>query len=164
MPFIVKYVDFTVFNLIDENNVFHKEMHISKAKELAKDISLDLVCFSIPSGNQLALCKLIDFGKWKYDEEKRVKKLKKENKKQDKEIRFSPVIDDNDIRHKVKSASDFIEDNFEVSFVMKLKGRQRAFYKEAEVKLNYIIMMCENAKETSRRKTGNSITVRLTKK
>jgi len=164
MPFVIKHVDFTTMNVVDENDVFHKDIHISKAKEMAKDVSLDLVCFSTPSEKGLALCKLVDFGKWKYDEEKRVEKLKKENKKQEKEIRFSPVIDDNDIQHKVKLASSFLDNNFDVSFTMRLKGRQIAFYNDAETKLDSIIVMCKNAEEISRRKTGNSITVRLTKK
>ncbi|HUV84492.1 MAG TPA: translation initiation factor IF-3 [Methanosarcinales archaeon] len=164
MPFVIKYADFQTLKLLDTNNVFHNGIHISKAKEMAAEAGLDLVCFTNPSGNELALCKIIDYGKWKYNEEKRKKKLQSENKRQNKEIRFSPVIDDNDVKHKVKQACGFIDDNCEVTFFMKLKGRQRSHFNEAEDRMTSIIQMCENAKEISRKKTGNSITVRLSKK
>ena len=88
----------------------------------------------------------------------------KEQKRVTKEVRFSPLISDNDIGHKIKKAKKFIEGNDEVLFFMQLKGRQRAFFKEAELKMNEIVSLCTNGKEISRKKTGNNITVRLTKK
>jgi translation initiation factor IF-3 len=163
-PFVIKYADFTTLKLLDANNEFHNEVHIAKAKELADVAGLDLVCFNKPSGSNLAFCKILDYGKWRYAEEKKQKKLKKENKKHNKEIRFSPVIDQNDINHKLKQATDFLEDGSEVTFTMILKGRQKAHYKEAEERMNSIILMCDNGKEVSRSKTGGSISVRLTKK
>lgn len=164
MAFIIKYADFTVLKLIDANNVFHKEIHISKAKDMAKIAGLDLVCFNKPSGSELAFCKIIDFGKWKYSEEKKSKKLKSESKHQDKEIRFSPLIADNDINHKVKQASEFIDEGMDVTFTMQLKGRQKIYFKEAEEKMTNIVKMCDNAKEISRKTSGGNISVRLTKK
>jgi len=162
-PFIINHANFTNLKLLDEKNVFHNNAHISEAKQMAKDVGLDLVCFSEPSGNELAFCKILDYGKWKYTEEKKNKKLKKESKKQSKEIRFSPLIDDGDIGHKIKRAEGFLDQNLDVVFAMRLKGRQRGRFKEAEEKLNSIIAMCENAEEVSRRKNGNGIIVRLTK-
>lgn len=163
-PFIVNYVNFTSLKLLDANNAFHQEVNIAKAKDMAKDAGLDLVCFKEPSNNELAFCKILDYNKWKYSEDKKNKKLKKETKKQSKEIRFTPLISDNDVEHKVKRAEDFLKHNSDVVFSMILKGRQKVYFKEAEQKLDSIIATCKNSQEVSRRKNSNGIVVRLTTK
>ena len=165
-PFIVKYVDFHATRLIDSNNNFYQEINIGKAKQMAKDAGLDLVCFKSPSkgdSSELAFCKIIDYGKWRYSEEKR-KKKSQTHKKQTKEIRFSPSISDHDIEHKLKQVEEFLTKGDDVIFSMRLKGRQRFYFDEAEEKMNGIIKMCENyGKELNRRKTKNMINVRMGK-
>lgn len=160
-PFIVKYVDFSITRLVDAEKNYHSEIGIGEAKKMAQEASLDLVCFNNPEHGNLALCKIIDFGKWKYSSEKK-KKKEKVGKKITKEIRLSPVISDHDVEHKIKHVKEFIEDGNDVLFSMRLKGRQRVHYKEAEERMDEIIAMCsEYSKETSRKKSSNMIAVRV---
>lgn len=164
-PFLVKYVDFFITRLVDDKNQFFPKVDIKEAKQKAAEANLDLVCFSSPSEDELAFCKIVDFKKWKYDNEKKKKKQRKEGKRVTKEIRFSPVISDHDIGHKVKQANGFLDDGDDVIFSMRLKGRQRAHFSDAEVRMNEIVEKClGHGQIVSTRKTHDSIVVRLNKK
>ena len=162
-PFVVKYNDFPTTKLVDASLAYHDSIDMNEAKRMAMEAGLDLVCFNRPDKNGgLALCKIIDFGKWKYSSEKKKKKQEKLNKKTTKEIRLSPVIGEHDIEHKLKHVREFIEDGNDVSFLMMLKGRQRAHFKDAEDRMNEIVAMCsEYSKEISRHKSSNTIEVRV---
>lgn len=161
-PFIVKYVDFTTTRLVGADNSYHPAVSMSDAKRMAQEAGLDLVCFNRPEKDVLALCKIINFGKWKYSSEKQKKKQSKEGKKDTKEIRLSPDIDEHDVGHKIKHAKEFLIDGNDVLFFMKLKGRQRVYFKEAEEKMNKIVSMClDCGEELSRRKSPNSIAIRV---
>lgn len=163
-PFLV--VDnkaLTVLDLVDENNEYHKEIQISEALRKANEVSLDLVCFAEAGRENNALCKLLDFGQWRYQNEKKRKKNNKSQKREVKEIRFSPKILDHDIEHKIKHAKEFIENGHELSFTMRLKGRVRRDM--ARSRMDDIIAKCENfASVTNRKNESNFISVRLAKK
>jgi translation initiation factor IF-3 len=75
----------------------------------------------------------------------------------------SPVIGDHDLQHKLKQAQEFLDNGDDVLFSMRLKGRQAAHMGDAEGKMNEIIASCGNGKEVSRKKTRNTIAVRLNK-
>jgi translation initiation factor IF-3 len=162
-PFIVTYAKYNRVKLKDQNGDFHNDISIEDAKDIANAADIDLVCFAEPTGKDLAFCKIMDYGKWKFELSKNHKKGNK-SRTVTKEIRFSPVISDHDVGHKVKKAKRFLENGDELLFFMQLKGRQRMFFKEAEARMNEIILLCTNGKEVSRKKTGNNIAVRLTKK
>lgn len=161
-PFVVKHGDFATTRLIDINEHYHQSIPTGDAKTMAKEAGLDLVCFNKPDEKTLALCKIVDFGKWKYSNEKKKKKQVKEGKQITKEIRLSPVISSNDINHKIKHVKGFIEDGNDVVLFMRIKGRQRAHFDVAEEKMNEIVAMClEYSEEVSRRKNPSMIAVRL---
>lgn len=163
-PFVVGYVNFEYTRVLDQNGQFHNNVKTFEAKKRARELGLDLVCFNKPEGNNLAFCKIIDFSKWKYDEEKRKKKESKSNKKDNKEIRLSPLIADNDIMHKMKQANNFLDDGDDVTLTMKLKGRDRYHFAEAQEKMNSIVKMCDgHGKEISRKQNGDTIIVHLVK-
>ena len=162
-PYIVKYANFDSARLIDQDNNFHAQVRIADAKRMAQDAELDLVCFNEPDGKQLAFCKIIDYGKWKYSEEKKKKKQHQVSKRSIKEIRFSPVIGEHDIEHKIKQAKGFLEDGDEVVFSMRLKGRQRAHFDDAEKKLNEIVAMCGDINIVSVKKGAGFINIRIVK-
>jgi translation initiation factor IF-3 len=162
LPFVVKYANFNITRLVDNAQNYHEKISMGEAKKIAQDCGLDLVCFNEPQDGQLALCKVIDYGKWKYQNEKDKKKQNKVNKKETKEIQFSPVIDTGDIQHKVKHANEFLEEGNDVVLVMKLHGRQKVHHKEAEQKFNEIIKMC-NGKEVSRKINEGIMIARLAK-
>lgn len=163
-PFVVRYITFDTVKLVDQNGQFHAQMKTFEAQRKARDAYLDLVCFNRPSGSDLAFCKIIDFNKWKYDEEKRRKKELKGNRKEYKEMRFSPNIAENDIEHKMRQINEFLDDGSDVTLIMKLRGREKAHFGLAEEKMNQIVKMCEkHGKEVSRKRTGNLIIVGLAK-
>jgi len=165
-PFIVnpKYCGFEFTKIIDAQKNFYNQMKVFDACKMAEDMGLNLVCFNKPTDKDLAFCKIIDFNKWKYEEEKNKKKMEKLNKRQNKEIRFSPVIDDHDIEHKMRQANEFLDDGNDVTLTMKLKGREKIHFAEAELKMNKIVSMCNgHGKESSRKKNGSMIIVHLSK-
>jgi translation initiation factor IF-3 len=163
-PFLV--VDskpFKILDLVDENEKYYKEVEISYALQKAKEVSLDLVCFAEASNNTNALCKLVDFGRWKYQNDKKRKKNQKVQKHELKEIRFSPAISDHDVDHKIKHAREFIAHGHELNFTMRL--RRRVSRDVAQSRMDDILKKCEDfATVTSRKNENNFISVRLTKK
>lgn len=165
-PFVVnpKYVNFEFTKLVDDKKVYHNQIKTVDACKLAQDIGLNLVCFNRPTEKDLAFCKIIDFNKWKYEDEKNRKKMERQNRKQNKEIRLSPVIDDHDIEHKMRQANEFLDEGDDVTLTMKLKGREKAHFSEAESKMNKIVLMASgHGKEVSRKKNESMIIVQLTK-
>ena len=161
-PFVIKYVKFDYTRLVDHKEKFHERIHIAGAKKLAQEANLDLVCFSEPDKDSLALCKIIDFGKWKYTNDKNKRKEEKQHKKVTKEIRFTPVISDHDIEHKIKQVNEFLSMGDDVILSMRLKGRQKQHFNEAEGRMNQIVEMCnEHGKEVSRKKSSGMIVVRI---
>jgi translation initiation factor IF-3 len=131
---------------------------------MARANNMDLVCFKDDNRNELPLCKIVSFSKWKYAEEKNKKKLKMQNRKDTKEIRFTPDICENDIGHKMRQAKEFLHRGDDVVLSMQMRGRQRIYAEEAEKKLNDIVAMCNDCgKEVSRNKTDNGIIVKIAK-
>ena len=163
-PCDVQYVDFVVTKLIDEKGQYHEKLGIGEAKKKAQEANLDLVCFNRPDKNNIALCKIINFGKWRYAEEKKKKKQQKVGRRDTKEMRFSPDIDKHDVEHKMKQVIAFLDDNDDVILSMRLKGRQRAHYGDAEKRMNEIVDLCkDHGSVVSVKKTGSMINIRVGK-
>jgi len=163
-PFVVNDErNFSILDLVDENNDFHKEVKTTDAIERSMQVGLDLVCFSGETKNHNPLCKILDYGRWKYQKEKKNKKLQKEQKHETKEIRFSPNINDHDVEHKVKHAQEFIESGHEVDFTMKL--RRRANKNLAKNRMQEIVERCKSFSIVKSEKYDfNFISVKLSKK
>lgn len=163
-PFVViAKVPFKYTRLIDASGNYHKSIPMWEAKKMAEDTNLQLVCFSIPEGNQMALCKVINYGKWKYEQEKNKKKIAKEQKKNVKEIRFSPNISDNDILHKMRQINDFLDRGDDVIVHMRAEGRDLGHMDLVNEKMNTILSHCKNGKIVSRKDFDGNIYVKLTK-
>lgn len=163
-PFIINYADFKETNLIDENGQFHSLIYILVAKNKAKEANLDLVCFSKPNGKTPALCKIIDYGKWKYQQEKLEKKEKLNSKKETKEIRFTPVIGEHDIEHKTKQIIEFLQDGDDVLITMRFKGIHHRLKEEGKRIISVILEKCkEYGKESHRKQDNDNICVRIIK-
>ena len=162
-PFVVIQSLFESTRLVDEDNNYHQQISSIEAIEKAKKANLDLVCFNMPSKNDLALCKIINFGKWKYDNEKQ-KKKQKVHAKATKEIRFTYDIAENDINHKMRQVNDFLDEGHDVVLSMLLKGRQKIYLKEAEEKMNGVLNLCgKHGHEISRKKNSGLIVIRVGK-
>ena len=163
-PFIVKYADFTVSNVIDEKGTFHNAMNMRTAKELARVAGLDLVCFNLPQNGKCALCKIVDYGKWKYAHDKELKKQKQQMKKDTKEIRLSPVIDTGDLDHKVSQIIGFLDEGCDVVVAMYFKGIHKKLFKDGEMLLNSVVLRCkDHGTEQTRKRSGDNIALRLSR-
>jgi translation initiation factor IF-3 len=97
----------------------------AEALRIAENEGLDLVL--VNSGPVPPLCRIIDYGKFKYDiaqREKEQKKKARESVVEVKEIQLRPVTDTNDIIIKAKRAVGFLADGDKVKIVVKFKGRE----------------------------------------
>ena len=96
-----------------------------EALQIADDKGLDLVLVSPDAKPPVA--KIMDYGKFKYQEEKKLKEQRKNQVKiVVKEIKLSVKIADNDMNFKVKHAREFLEKGFHVKFRVFLRGREMA--------------------------------------
>lgn len=165
-PFVVSRITFKTTKLVDANNQFHNSISIWDAKKQADEAGLQLVCFNLPpiQSNDLPLCKIIDFGKWKYANDKHQKKIQLEQRHEVKEVRFSPHISDNDISHKTKHAKEFLEEGHTLILVMKVTGRDLSHMDLAEAKMTNIINeLSSDGKLVSRKTEGGQIVAKMVK-
>lgn len=101
-------------------------MPTEKALEMAGEKKLDLVNIS-PNANP-PVCKILDYGKYRYELQKREKEAKKKQKvTQVKEIRLSTFIEDHDIQVKATTASKFLKDGDKVKVSLRFRGRERDY-------------------------------------
>ena len=111
--------------LIDEEDNQIGVVDTQRAKDQARDAGLDLVEVS-PTASP-PVCKIMDYGKWKYAQAKKEQKAKSHAKKSElKGMRLRPNIDDHDLKFKTDKARKFLEDGDKVQFVMLFRGRQMA--------------------------------------
>ena len=123
-----------------------------EALEIANRLGLDLVMIAAEA--KPPVCKIMDYGKFRYQQEKKQKEAKKKQKVIDiKEIKLSIKIAQNDINYKVKHALEFLEQGKHVKFRVFLKGREMASPEAGVVLLEKIWTMIEN--EASRDKEPN---------
>ncbi len=100
-------------------------MPAKDAMKLAKEANLDLVKIS-PTAKP-PVCKIIDYGKFKYEMARRDKEAKKKQKVTEvKEIRLSPNIDENDLNTKANNARKFLSKGDKVKVVLRFRGREMA--------------------------------------
>lgn len=96
-----------------------------EAKRRAADVGLDLVAINEADG--VPVCKILDFGKFRYDQirkEKDAAKKSRESRVELKEIQLRPTTDTNDIAIKAKRAQGFLTDGDKVKVLVKFKGRE----------------------------------------
>ena len=109
--------------LIDENGENRGVVSIREALQIAADAGLDLIEISpqaVPP-----VCKVLDYGKYKYEAQKRKAEAKKNQKVIEiKELKLRPMIDKHDYEVKVKQAKRFLDEGNKVKFTMRYKGRE----------------------------------------
>lgn len=96
-----------------------------EARRRAATAGLDLVAINISDG--IPICKILDYGKFKYDQSRKDRENAKKNREARvdlKEIQLRPTTDSNDISIKAKRAQGFLEDGDKVKVIMKFKGRE----------------------------------------
>ena len=113
-------------------------MNTYEALKLAQDQGLDLV--EISPKAQPPVCKIMDYGKFKYEEKKKLQAAKKNQQIQElKELTFRPNTDENDLNHKVAQAKEFLADGDKVKFTVRFRGREITHPEVAKDKINWII-------------------------
>ncbi len=111
--------------VIGENNEQLGIMSSKEAQALADEAGVDLVKIA-PNANP-PVCRIVDYGKFKYDQMKREKEAKKKQHVVEiKEIRLSPNIDTNDLNTKVNAARKFLSDGDRVKVTLRFRGREMA--------------------------------------
>ena len=121
--------------LIDENGAKLGVMSSGKAMEIAEEKNLDLVLVA-PNGNP-PVCKIMNYGKYKFEQAKKEKEAKKKQKVAElKELRITPNIDEHDFNFKCKNARKFIEDGAKVKITVRFRGRELNYVKLGETTLN----------------------------
>ena len=101
-------------------------MSAAQAQHIADEQGLDLVKIS-PQATP-PVCKLMDYGKFRFEQGKREKEARKNQKIVElKEIRLSMTIDEGDIATKAKNAVKFLKDGDKVKVSLRMRGRQMAF-------------------------------------
>ena len=117
---------------------------LRNALALAGEQDLDLVLVS-PNANP-PVCKIMDYGKYKFDAIKKEKELKKNQKVVDlKEIKLSMTIDTHDLETKAKHGNRFLMDGDKVKVILRMKGRQQAYAQNGiEVCNSFYALLEEN--------------------
>ena len=95
----------------------------AEAQKIAFEKDLDLV--QIAPQATPPVCRIMDYGKYKFDQAKKEKEARKKQKTVDvKELRLSPSIDTHDVQVKVKKANEFLKDGDKVKISIRFRGRE----------------------------------------
>ncbi len=100
-------------------------MSVQEAQALADEAGVDLV--RIAPNAKPPVCRIVDYGKFKYEQTRREKEAKKKQRVIEvKEVRMSPNIDTNDLNTKVNAAKKFLEKGDRVKVTLRFRGREMA--------------------------------------
>lgn len=131
--------------LIDSEGEMKGVFPTSKAIEMAVDEGLDLVEVS-PNADP-PVCKIMDYGKYKYEQQKKASEARKKQKVVDvKEVKISPRIEKHDYEVKMRNARRFLESGDKVKVSMRLRGREMA---HQEIGFDLLKQMIEELDEIS---------------
>ena len=113
-----------------------------KAMEMAEDKGLDLV--EIAPNADPPVCKILDYGKYKFELEKKNRENKKKQKLQElKEIRMQPKIDTHDLEFKTKHVREFLDKGAKVKVTIRFRGRELAHTDRGRVVLFKVLDLLE---------------------
>ena len=151
--------------LIGENGELIGIMSAKEAYKLAQEAELDLV--KIAPTAKPPVCKIVDYGKFRYEQARREKEAKKKQKVIEiKEVRLSPNIEDNDLNTKVSAAKKFLEKGNKVKVTLRFRGREMAHMASSKHILDDFAKMLEEVAvvEKPAKVEGRSMTLVLAQK
>jgi translation initiation factor IF-3 len=151
--------------LISDNGEKLGTVSINKALEIADEKKLDLVL--VAPNSVPPVCKIMDYGKYKFEQAKKEKEAKKKQKVQEtKEIRITPNIEEHDFNFKAKNIRKFIEDGNKVKITVRFRGREVNNVKMGENVLNKFIENLEDiaVSEKAPKLEGKNLFIILAKK
>lgn len=140
-------------------------MSSKDALKLAKEANLDLV--KIAPTAKPPVCKIVDYGKFRYEQARKEKEAKKKQKVTDvKEIRISPNIDENDLNTKANQARKFLSKGDKVKIALRFRGREMAHVGSSKAILDTFFSKLEDIAvvEKPAKLEGRSMTMVLSEK
>lgn len=112
-------------------------MNTRDALKMAQDQALDLV--EINPRAVPPVCKIMDYGKYKYEEKKKLQQAKKNQVIQElKELTFRPNTDEGDLNHKLEQAKEFLTEGNKVKFTIRFRGREITHPEVGKSKLEWL--------------------------
>ena len=124
-PRINELIEVPVVVLIDHEGENQGEMSVSDALEIAVEAGLDLV--EVSPNMSPPVCKILDYGKFKYQAQKKANEARKKQKTIDiKEIKMRPNIDTHDYDVKMRAIARFFEQGDKVKVTLRFRGREMA--------------------------------------
>lgn len=122
--------------LIDESGKKLGNFTTKQALDIANNKKLDLVLVA----SNPPICKLMDYGKYKFNQAKKAKEIKKKQKEVElKEIRLTPNISSHDMEFKIKNAQRLLEDGNKVKVTVRFKGRELNYINQGKQTLNLFV-------------------------
>jgi translation initiation factor IF-3 len=116
---------------------------IREALSAAEEAGLDLV--EISPNAEPPVCKILDYGKFKYEQQKKANEARKKQKVIEvKELKLRPMIEDHDYQVKLRAARKFLEEGDKVKFTLRYRGRELA---HQELGLKVLVRMKEDLAE-----------------
>ena len=140
-------------------------MSAREAQKLADEAELDLI--KIAPKAQPPVCKIMDYGKFRYEQQKREKEAKKKQHiVETKEIRLSPNVDLNDLKTKANNARKFITKGDKVKVTLRFRGREMGHIGSSAHVLDDFAEMLEDIAQVSKaaKLEGRNMTMFLEKK
>ena len=122
--------------VIDEKGVSRGVMPTKEAIKLADSVQLDLV--EVAPNAKPPVCRILDYGKYKYEQNKKAKSPQS-NQIKTKEIRISPNIGSHDMLVRVNQAKGFINDKCKVQVTMTFSGREIIYVDEGEKRIQELV-------------------------
>lgn len=107
--------------VIDINGENKGIMPTREAISVAREAGLDLI--QVGAKDNIPVCKVMDYGRWKYDQSKRDKK-KKQAQSIMKEVKFRPNTGLNDLKYRAKQVDKFLREGSKVKLVVRFRGRE----------------------------------------
>ena len=138
---------------------------MQEALNIAEEKNLDVVL--VAANSNPPVCKLMNYGKYKFEQSKREKEAKKKQKTLEvKEIRVTPNIEEHDFGFKSKNARKFLEDGNKVKITVRFRGREVNNSKAGEAVLNKFIEVLEDVSvvEKKPKLEGRNMFIMLAKK
>ncbi|MEE8204041.1 MAG: translation initiation factor IF-3 [Alphaproteobacteria bacterium] len=122
-PRINEEIDVPTVRLIDHNGEQAGIVSVEEAQRMADDVGLDLV--EVAADSDPPVCKLLDYGKFKYEAQKKASEARKRQKTFDvKEIKMRPGIDRHDYDVKMRNILKFLEEGDKVKVTLRFRGRE----------------------------------------
>jgi translation initiation factor IF-3 len=148
---------------VDENGVKVGQIATLEAVKMAEERMLDLV--EVAPLAKPPVCRIMDYGKYRYQLQKKEKDARKKQKVQTlKEMKMRPKIDEHDYDFKVRAIKNFLEEGHRVKVSVFFRGREMSFLSKGEEVLSRVIAECEGLgkNESAPKMEGRYMRIMLT--